>query len=53
MLSRGRKQALRGVSVTMVWQVVLWTLWRSRSDRIFLDKIIKLDEVVDRIKIVS
>jgi hypothetical protein len=51
MLSKGRKQALRGM--TLVWQAVLWALWRSRNDRIFLDKVVELDEIVDRIKFFS
>jgi hypothetical protein len=46
-----RKPARHGV--IMVWHAVIWALWRSRNDRIFSTKIVTLDEIFDRIRLVS
>jgi hypothetical protein len=36
--------------VILVWHVVVWTLWRTRNERISLDKVVAVVEIVDRIK---
>jgi hypothetical protein len=47
----GRKEGRKGT--LMVWHAVVWILWRTRNDRIFSGKIVELEEIMDRIKIVS
>jgi hypothetical protein len=37
----------------MVWHAIIWALWRSRNDRIFSSKFVTLDEIFDRIRLVS
>lgn len=38
----------------MIWHaVVLWTLWRSRNDRIFNNSFCEVEELVEDIKILS
>jgi hypothetical protein len=45
------KKGTKGV--VMVWHAVLWTLWRSRNDRIFLGKVVEEEKIVERIIFVS
>ncbi|KAK2422414.1 hypothetical protein QL285_032949 [Trifolium repens] len=50
-MRRIRKEGRKGI--LMVWHAVVWILWRARNDRIFSGKIVELEEIMDRIKIVS
>jgi hypothetical protein len=45
------KKSLKGIR--LVWHAVIWVLWRVRNDKIFANKPIVLEEVLDRIKCVS
>jgi hypothetical protein len=45
------KKSLKGLR--MVWHVVIWTLWRVRNEKIFSNKPILFEEVLDRIKCTS
>jgi hypothetical protein len=47
-VSKRRKKGL-----LLLWQVVLWWLWRARNDRIFSNKEVSVLEVVESIKYIS
>ncbi|MCI20502.1 hypothetical protein A2U01_0041664, partial [Trifolium medium] len=46
-LKRGKGEGIRGMACHD------WALWRSRNDRIFSDKVVTLEEIVDRVKLIS
>jgi hypothetical protein len=50
-MRRIKKEGRRGV--LMVWHAVLWTMWRTRNEKIFLGKMIEVEEIIDKIKLVS
>ncbi|WJX96923.1 hypothetical protein P8452_78057 [Trifolium repens] len=37
----------------LIWSAFMWTLWRVRNDLVFNNKVINIEEIVDRIKLVS
>jgi hypothetical protein len=39
--------------VLMVWHAVIWTLWRTRNERIFSNVMAGIEDIVERIKYVS
>ncbi|KAK2417808.1 hypothetical protein QL285_040065 [Trifolium repens] len=45
------KKFLKGIR--MVWHAVIWFLWRVRNDKIFSNKPVALEDVLERIKCVS
>jgi hypothetical protein len=50
-MCRIKKEGRRGT--LMVWHAVLWTLWRTRNEKIFLGKILEVEEIIDKMKFVS
>jgi hypothetical protein len=34
----------------LIWSAFMWTLWRVRNDLVFNNKVINIEEIVDRIK---
>lgn len=34
----------------MIWHTVIWAIWRDKNNRIFNDKAVEVDEIVDEIK---
>jgi hypothetical protein len=50
-MCRIKKEGRRGI--LMVWHAALWTLWRTRNEKIFLGKMIEVEEIIDKIKLVS
>jgi hypothetical protein len=40
-------------SLWMIWEVVVWVIWRARNDRIFNDKHALWIELVEEVKVVS
>jgi hypothetical protein len=39
--------------ILLVWHVVIWIFWRVRNDKIFSDKAINLEDVLEGIKCMS
>lgn len=37
----------------LIWHAVVWVVWKSRNERIFNNKIIGVEEMVDQIKVLS
>jgi hypothetical protein len=37
----------------MIWQAIIWVMWRARNDRIFNMSVKRWDEVVDDIKVLT
>jgi hypothetical protein len=45
---KGGRRPLKGIM--MVWQAIIWTIWRARNDKFFSDKSIHFEEVLDKLK---
>ncbi|KAK2435218.1 hypothetical protein QL285_020294 [Trifolium repens] len=39
--------------IMMVWQTVIWTIWCVRNDKVFSDKPIHFEEVLERLKCIA
>jgi hypothetical protein len=50
-LFRNRKHSLKGIY--LIWNAVLWVLWRTRNERIFRGIVVRSEEIFDRVQVVS
>jgi hypothetical protein len=48
---KGGKRPRKGIM--LVWQAVIWTIWRVRNDKVFSDKPIHFEEVLDNLKSIA
>jgi hypothetical protein len=39
--------------LALIWQSVMWSIWKFRNDGVFNNKVVTIDEVVDHIKFQS
>jgi hypothetical protein len=37
----------------LIWHAVVWVLWKARNDRIFNNKLLSVEEVVDLVKVMA
>ena len=49
-LGRGKRVML---GLLLVWHAVIWTIWASRNDLIFVGGLLREEPVVDRVKLLA
>jgi len=36
-----------------IWHATVWVIWIARNDRIFNNKVLEVDDIVEQIKVLS